>query len=304
MREGGGQPFGPGSFRDAVRREAHAKINVFLRVLGRRDDGYHDLESLVVPVSLADAVTVAPADGLWITVRGETARGVPSDRSNLAARAMERLLDACPDGGRGAAIEIVKRIPVAAGLGGGSADAAATLLALQELWGCGLTESRLSTIAAEVGSDVPALLAGRAVVMRGRGEVVQAADVRTTWWVLVPHAFRVRTLDAYAWWDADGGATGPDPGPVLEAAQAGDPATLGPLLFNDLEEPVSARHPEVAATKHRLLDAGAAGAVMSGSGPTVAALSTDEHQAERLAAAFAGSIVVSAPPADRPGRPG
>jgi 4-diphosphocytidyl-2-C-methyl-D-erythritol kinase len=304
VREDGGQPFGPSSFRDAVRREAHAKINVFLRVLGRRDDGYHDLESLVVPVSLADAITVAPADGLWLTVRGETAHGVPSDRSNLAARAMERLLEACPDGSRGAAIEIVKRIPVAAGLGGGSADAAAAILALHEVWRCGLSQEELASVAADVGSDVPALMSGGPVVMRGRGEVVEPAQVRPTWWVLVRQAFRVRTPDAYAWWDADGGATGPDPEPVLEAAQTGDPAALGPILFNDLEEPVATRHPEVANTKERLLEAGAAGAVMSGSGPTVAALATGEHQAERMAAAFPGSIAVTAPPAHRPDGPG
>jgi 4-diphosphocytidyl-2-C-methyl-D-erythritol kinase len=217
---------------------------------------------------------------------------------------MERLLEACPDGSRGAAIEIVKRIPVAAGLGGGSADAAAALLALQELWACALSEQELSALAADVGSDVPSLLAGGPVVMRGRGEVVERAEVRPTWWVLVPHGFRVRTPDAYAWWDADAGRTGPDPLAVLEDAKSGGPAALGPLLFNDLEAPVAARHPEVARTKEGLLEAGAVGVVMSGSGPTVAAIATDEEHAERLAAGFPRSIVVSAPPAHRPGGPG
>ncbi len=128
-----------------VRREAPAKINVFLRVLGPREDGYHDLESLVVPTSLADVVTVHEADALRVDVRGAPALAgeVPAGGLNLALVAALALGDACPDAG-GAEIVVEKRIPVAAGLGGGSADAAATTLALNELWGCDVDEGTLA----------------------------------------------------------------------------------------------------------------------------------------------------------------
>ncbi|HEU5226129.1 MAG TPA: 4-(cytidine 5'-diphospho)-2-C-methyl-D-erythritol kinase, partial [Actinomycetota bacterium] len=119
--------------REAIRREARAKINVFLRVLSTREDGYHEIESLVVPISLADLVVVRPAEELRVEIAGEPA--FSAGGLNLALVAALALADACPDAA-GALVEIEKRIPVAGGLGGGSADAAATLLALNELWGC------------------------------------------------------------------------------------------------------------------------------------------------------------------------
>jgi 4-diphosphocytidyl-2-C-methyl-D-erythritol kinase len=282
----------------SVRREAPAKINVFLRVLGARADGYHDLESLVVPTSLADVVTVRAAEALRVEVRGasELTGEVPAGGLNLALVAALALGDACPDAG-GAEIVVEKRIPVAAGLGGGSADAAATLLALNELWGCGIDEGTLAELAERIGSDVPAMLAGGPTLMSGRGELVAPAQVAPLHWVIVYFDFGVRSPDAYRWWDDAGGGTGPDPEALLEAAAAGDPEALGPLLFNDLERPVFARHPVVAEAKERLLAAGALGAVMSGSGSSVVGLARDETHARAVAASLPGSIVVSAPPA-------
>ena len=281
-----------------IRREAPAKINVFLRVLGARDDGYHDLESLVVPTSLADVVTVRGADALSVEVRGasELTGEVPAGGLNLALVAALALADACPDAG-GAEVVVEKWIPVAAGLGGGSADAAATILALNELWGCGVDEGTLAELCERIGSDVPAMLAGGPVLMSGRGELVAPAQVAPFHWVLVHFDFGVRSPDAYRWWDEAGGGTGPDPGALLEAASAGDPEALGPLLFNDLEEPVFARHPVVADAKRGLLAAGALGAVMSGSGSSVVGLARDEAHAHALARSSPGAIVVSAPPA-------
>lgn len=276
-----------------IRREAHAKINVFLRVLGRRDDGYHELESLVLPISLADRITVAPADRLTVSVKGPEglARAVPAGGLNLALVAALALGDVCEGGG--AAIEIDKQIPVAAGLGGGSADAAATLSALNELWGCDLDPATLTEIGARVGSDVPALLAGEPVLMHGRGELLAPASVAPTSWVVVPLAFGVRSPDAYRWWDEGGAPSGPDPEALLAAAAAGDPVSLGVLLFNDLEALVSARHPEIAEATRALLAAGALGAVMSGSGSSVAGLAADITHAAELASKFPGAIAVS-----------
>lgn len=280
-----------------VTREARAKINVFLRVLGPREDGYHDLESLVVPTSLVDLVTATDADALRVDVRGPAwvAGEVPAGGLNLALVAALAIGDACPEAG-GAEIVIEKRIPVAGGLGGGSADAAATLQALNELWGCGLDPATLADIAERVGSDVPAMLAGGPTLMSGRGELVARADVAPLWWALVRFEFGVRSPDAYRWWDEAGGPTGPDPEPLLAAAAVGDAGALGPLLFNDLEPVVFTRHPEVEQAKEALLQAGALGAVMTGSGSSVVGLAGDEEHAREVAARVAGAVVLSGPP--------
>jgi 4-diphosphocytidyl-2-C-methyl-D-erythritol kinase len=281
-----------------IRLEAPAKVNVFLRVLAAREDGYHDLESLVVPISLADGVTVRSADRLHVEVRGAQALAgdVPVGGLNLALVAALALADACPDAG-GALVEIDKRIPVAAGLGGGSADAAATLLALNRLWGCDLDPATLGEVAERVGSDVPALLLGGPVLMSGRGEILAPAEVASFWWVVVHFDFGVRSPDAYRWWDEDGAVAGPDPDRLLAAAAAGDAAALGPLLFNDLEAVVARRHPAVGEAKRQLLAAGTLGAVMSGSGSSVVGLARDRAHAEAVASGFPNAIVASGPPA-------
>ena len=280
-----------------IHRTASAKLNVFLRVLAAREDGYHDLESLVVPISLADRVTVTPDDRLRVETRGpeRLAGAVTEGGLNLALVAALALADACPDAG-GAHVEIDKRIPVAAGLGGGSADAAATLDALNELWGCGLDRGTLVDVAERIGSDVPAMLAGGPVLMSGRGELLAPAACASYWWVVVSLGFGVRSPDAYRWWDEDGGSPGPDPDLVLRAAAAGDPGALGPLLFNDLEPSVVRRHPGVGAAKALLLDRGALGALMIGSGSSVAGLARDRGHAEALASAFDDAIVATGPP--------
>ena len=127
-------------------------------------------------------------------------------------------------------------------------------------------------VAASVGSDVPALLAGTPVLARGRGERVEPAQVAPCRWRVIPAGFGITAAEAYGWWDEDGGHTGPDPSGLLEALAAGDLETAGPLLFNDLEAPILRRHPELEETKARLLAEGAFGAVISGSGPSVAGL--------------------------------
>lgn len=283
--------------RTPVRRQANAKINVFLRVLRSRDDGYHDIESLVVPVSLADRITARPADDLRVTMKGvdDLARKVPVGGLNLALVAALSLADECEHAG-GAEVEIDKRIPVAAGLGGGSADAAATLGALNELWGCRLDMEALADIAARVGSDVPAMLAGGPVLVQGRGDVIDPTTVDRLWWVLRSFDFGIRSPDAYRWWDEDRASSGPDTAQLLLAATKGDPETLGPLLFNDLERPVFARHPDLAEAKEALLEAGALGAVMSGSGSSVAGLARDQAHAGSLAKRWPSARVVAGPP--------
>ena len=279
-----------------IRRDAHAKINLFLRVLSTREDGYHEIESLVVPISLADRVVVRPAEELRVEIAGEPA--LSPGGLNLALVAALALADACADAA-GALVEIEKRIPVAGGLGGGSADAAATLLALNELWGCEADVATLEEIGGRIGSDVPAMLSGEPVLMSGRGERLAPAEVPPFHWVLVRFRFGVRSPDAYRWWDEDGTGTGPDPDRLLAAATAGDAEALGPLLFNDLERPVAARDPEIGEAARDLIESGALGAVMSGSGSSVIGLARDEAHARELAARFD-----EAEPVVSPGRRG
>jgi 4-diphosphocytidyl-2-C-methyl-D-erythritol kinase len=261
--------------------QACAKINPVLRVLGRREDGFHEVETLILPVTLCDELRVhAYTDptmfrtlSLGLDVEGEPAftRGVPADESNLAMRAAMALADRFKPPGF-ADITLTKRIPAAAGLGGGSADAAAVLRALDGLWALGLGDAELSEVAAEIGSDVPALLAGGPVMARGRGELLTAGPAAPFEWMLVSFPFGVRTKDAFGWWDDDAAATGPGPGPILDAVASGDPARLGPLLRNDLEEPVLARQPDIRRARDLLLGAGLPGAVLCGSGATLAGL--------------------------------
>ncbi|MDP8955343.1 MAG: 4-(cytidine 5'-diphospho)-2-C-methyl-D-erythritol kinase [Actinomycetota bacterium] len=255
-------------------------MNLFLRVLGRRDDGYHQVETAVLPVSLTDRLEVhAVSDpsfrtlslALEITGDPSLVRVVPADESNLVLRAADALARRVDATGF-ADVLLEKRIPVAAGLGGGSADAAATLLALNDLWGSGLSDEDLRAVGTEVGSDVPALLSGGPALARGRGERVEPLGLPRMRWVLVTFPFGVSTRDAYRWWDEDESRTGNDPRDLLDAARDGDVDEVGPLLFNDLEPGVVRHHAEIAEAKRRLLDAGAAGTVLCGSGPTVAGL--------------------------------
>jgi 4-diphosphocytidyl-2-C-methyl-D-erythritol kinase len=278
-----------------IRRDAHAKVNLFLRVISTREDGYHEIESLVVPISLADRIVVRPAEELRVEIVGEPA--FSPGGLNLALVAALALADACADAG-GALVEIEKRIPVAGGLGGGSADAAATLLALNELWGCEVDAATLEQIGERVGSDVPAMLFRESVLMGGRGERLAPAEVPPLHWVLIRLGFGVRSPDAYRWWDEDGGGTGPDPDALLAAATAGDAEALGPLLFNDLERPVAARHPEIGEATRGLIESGALGAIMSGSGSSVIGLARDEAHARELAAEFERAEPVVGPPVD------
>jgi len=230
-------------------------------------------------------------DDVHLTVVGELAGEVPAGEDNLVLKAAEALRRRTGES-RGAQLLLSKRIPVAAGLGGGSADAAATLRALNHLWSLDLRVEELTEVAAEVGSDVPALLRVGPSLARVRGENVEAIDLPKTWWVLVTQTFEVSSVDAYGWWD-ESGATGPDPAELVEALRTEDVGRAGALLFNDLEPAVLSRYPEVEEARKRLIDAGALGALVSGSGPTVAGLARDGAHAEDLARRAGGMAVAS-----------
>ena len=259
-----------------MKRLAPAKINLSLRVLGRREDGFHDIDTLIVPLSLADEITVeraAPGGGLRFTCSDPS---LPVGPENLAYRAAEIF---CARAGVAAdyAIDVTKHIPHGAGLGGGSSDGATVLLTLNELLGQPLTLETLVELAAQLGSDVPAFIYRQAVRCRGRGEIVERAEFRERLpLLLLKPPFPVPTPWAYKHWR--------DSVEMPGAVYAPQPFAWGELV-NDLERPVFEKYLPLAALKTWLLaQPGVAGALMSGSGSTVFAVLADSSAAEDLAA--------------------
>jgi 4-diphosphocytidyl-2-C-methyl-D-erythritol kinase len=267
-------------------------------------DGYHDLVTVFHALALFDEVTVTSAATDSVVVTGEGARSVPLGPDNLAARAVAALLDAVGPGVRdapGVAIEIRKRIPVAAGLAGGSADAAGALVACNELWGIGLSHQELGEVAARVGSDVGFALLGGTAVGLGRGDRVTPALAAGTYhWVLAFADGQLSTPAVYVACDRlrAGRASGPGQAapPQLDTAlmaalRSGDPVELGPLLSNDLQPAAVSLLPRLRQALAAGREHGALGAIVSGSGPTCAFLARDGTGARDLAVALAGAGV-------------
>lgn len=268
---------------------AHAKINLDLRVLGVRPDGYHDLRTIFQSLALHDTVTVTSRRGPFSVECTEPS--VPTDRRNLVWKAAS-LLWRTAGAGRtrrsepsGVLVRLDKRIPAQAGLGGGSADAAVTLLALTRLWGLALDMPTLSRLAARLGSDVPFFLAGGTALGLGRGDdIYPLADLPPTALVIVRPSFGVSTVEAYEWFDADVRRPGRDR--PVRPLPAGWPAWAASLK-NDLEPPVTGRHPTIGRIKQALVDAGAVTAAMSGSGSAVFGLFDRAEAARRTASDLA-----------------
>lgn len=270
---------------------APAKINLTLSVIGQRDDGYHELDSLMVPLDFGDTIAVAAAPELTVTRAGPTAADLPPLQQDLVWRAAVRLATYLSERGRrpaGAQIAVYKRIPAAAGLGGGSADAAMTLKLLNALWGEPLATAELSALAAELGSDVPFFLAGGPARVTGRGEVVEPlAGLPPFWTVLVTPSVPKVTGAVYARLHRHTPWPQPDVGAALAAWQAGDWQALAAVAGNSLAAPMVADHPELVVLQQRLQQAGAVLALMSGAGPTVFGLVPDEQAARAVAARMA-----------------
>ena len=280
---------GPGS----VTVRVPAKVNLHLSVGDVRKDGYHELVTVYQAVSLYDEVTVEPADRLTVSVVGDGAGEVPLDDENLAARA---IVAAASVVGREPhlKVSIRKGIPVAGGMAGGSADAAAALVAADSLWGCSLDRATLEGLAAGLGSDVAFLLVGGTALGTGRGEVISPVlAVGDYHWVLALADFGLSTPAVYAEYDrlrAAGSLPTESPAPdgVLAALRASDVVALSMALSNDLQPAALSLRPQLA----RVLDAGrelgAVGGIVSGSGPTVALLARSSAESVRIASALAG----------------
>jgi 4-diphosphocytidyl-2-C-methyl-D-erythritol kinase len=268
---------------------APAKINLALRVEGRRPDGYHELTTVFQAVSLVDELTVSPAQGLGMTVSGEGAAELPTDGSNLALAAARLLAERGAVRG-GAHLELRKGIPVAGGLAGGSADAAAALVACDALWDTGFDREALAALAAELGSDVPFALRGGTALGTGRGEQLAPVLARGTYhWVLAFADGGLSTPEVYRAFDEGGHPASAAPDEVLAALRAGDAAALGRALSNDLQPAALRLRPGLQRVLDAGADLGALAGIVSGSGPTVALLAPDGRRATELAARLAGT---------------
>jgi 4-diphosphocytidyl-2-C-methyl-D-erythritol kinase len=288
----------------SVTARVPAKINLQLAVGPLRPDGYHGLMTVFHAVSLFDEVTVAAAAADSVTVSGEGAGLVPEDGDNLALRAVRALREAIgePDADAtgeagGVAVTIAKRIPVAGGMAGGSADAAAALVACNELWSTGLSLEELCAVAGGVGSDVAFAVLGGTAVGQGRGEqlTLALAAPATYHWVLAfadghlstPTVFRALDRQRQRRQVAEPELSSE----LMSALRAASPVRLGAALSNDLQEPALTLFPALRKTLDAGLAAGALGGLVSGSGPTCFFLAGSAGEATDLAVALSGAGV-------------
>jgi 4-diphosphocytidyl-2-C-methyl-D-erythritol kinase len=276
-----------------------AKVNLQLSVGPRESDGYHNLVSVFQAVSIYDEVTLTkshPGSGVTIAVTGDQTHGVPEDDTNLAVKAA-KLVGTKFDFDVDVHIEVKKSIPVAGGMAGGSADAAGTLVAMDALYRLEATREELFALGAELGSDVPFMISGGTAVGTGRGDQLTAALSRGTYhWVFALSTVGLSTPSVYAECDrmrAELEVAAPKVSDLLmQSLLAGDAEAVGRALHNDLQSPACSLRPALSLVLEVGRDYGALGALVSGSGPTVAFLVADEEAGLDLAVALTASGVV------------
>ncbi|KQP71799.1 MULTISPECIES: 4-(cytidine 5'-diphospho)-2-C-methyl-D-erythritol kinase [Microbacterium] len=276
---------------DGVRVRAPGKLNLFFEVGGVHDDGYHDVASAYQAVSLYEDVWASPSDEFTVSISGTVdVTGVPADDRNLAVRAARLVAQRIGHAG-GVHLDIVKHVPVAGGMGGGSADAAAALVACDALWGAELGTAELHKLAARLGADVPFALMGGTAVGTGRGDQLSPALAKGRFdWVVVPSEDGLSTPEVYAHLDElrarpdiDAGARVPAVAPgVLHALRAADPIALAEHTRNDLQIAALSLRPELREVLELGEESGALAGMVSGSGPTLAFLTVDPESALEL----------------------
>lgn len=271
---------------------SYAKVNLYLAVLARRKDGFHNLTTLFERINLADTIILKRRTDNRITITCRN-KAVPLDASNLCYKSARLLREKCHVK-EGLGIEIIKRIPVGAGLGGGSSNAAAVLVGLNTLWELGLTKKKLASFAAMIGSDVPFFVHDTPFAKaEGRGEKIRALgalDRVRLWHILVVPGIHVSTPSIYKAWDMRKirrkrrlTTAVPDVTITASALRRGDFPGSG-LLFNNLEPVTIELYPEVGIIKEKLLSSGAQDAVMSGSGSAVFGIAGSRQEASRIKA--------------------
>ncbi len=274
--------------KEPVRLRTHAKVNLFLRVLGRREDRYHELETILHGISLADEIDVTATDSKDVEIDMELgpalAGDMPEREDNLMWHAARALI-AKGAVNRGVRVRLIKHIPIGAGLGGGSGNAAGALVALNELWAAGLDYDDLVAMAASVGSDVPYCIDGGTSLATARGEsLTPLPSPAEMWFVLGVSRVPLHTREVYEAWDDLGQRGDSSAAAMTMALGAGDVAEVASLLHNDLEPAAFVLRPELQAKRAALVEAGALGASLSGSGPTVFGVARNEAHAAEVAA--------------------
>ncbi len=309
-----------------VRVRVPAKVNLFLAVRGVRDDGYHELVTILQTVGLYDTIEAAyhgpaaafehPASraAMRLEFAHDGTAGVPGDEDNLVMRAARALMEQVGMRARSdrapsetspiTSISLEKCIPVAAGMAGGSADAAGALLALNRLWDANLDEAELKKIAGGLGADIPFCVTGGTALATGTGTATARVLTRGEYhWVVGIDDRPLSTPDVYRAFDEVCEPSEIEPDAVLQALRTGDAEALGAALHNDLQAAAEHLRPELGERRAAFLGAGALGAMVSGSGPTVVALAADADDAARIAADVADvfpRVEVTSSPAGGP----
>lgn len=264
-----------------MRLNAYAKVNLFLEVITRRNDGYHDLVTILQTVSLHDQIELSSQpEKIILTCDLQT---LPTDDRNLAYRAA-RILKEKTGTKHGVSISLQKNIPVGAGLGGGSSDAATVLIGCNQLWSCNLSYSELAKIAMRIGMDVPFFLRGGTALALGRGErIIQQLPTPELGLIIIYPNFPVPTVSVYKNFDIRSVEETKEPAPLLSAVETGDAKGIAELLFNRLEMPAFKLHPQLAEIKEELVTAGCLGALLSGSGSAIFGIAWSKDEAQKIA---------------------
>jgi 4-diphosphocytidyl-2-C-methyl-D-erythritol kinase len=264
--------------KNVISLKAPAKVNLFLEILGKRDDGYHEIETIMQEIDLADSLQFEETqEGVKLECND---KNIPVNQDNLVCKAANLILEECGIK-KGVLINLEKNIPVGAGLGGGSSDAATTLKALNSLWKVGLSNEELMEFAAKLGSDIPFFINGKTSLCRGRGELIAPVEVRSRmdYIILFPRV-HISTETIYKNLKIDLTKKRKDVSFFLDALKYSEVASISKLLFNRLEEVIFATYPDLLQVKSDLESFDFCGVSISGSGSAFFGLCNDRHQAE------------------------
>ena len=264
--------------KNVISLKAPAKVNLFLEILGKRDDGFHEIETIMQEIDLADSLQFEETqEGVTLECNN---KNIPANQDNLVCKAANLILEECGIK-KGVLINLEKNIPVGAGLGGGSSDAATTLKALNSLWKVGLNNEELMEFAAKLGSDIPFFINGKTALCRGRGELITPVEVRNRmdYIILFPRV-HISTETIYKNLKIDLTKKRKDVSFFLDALKYSEAASISKLLFNRLEEIIFATYPDLLQVKSTLESFDFCGLSISGSGSAFFGLCNDSHPAE------------------------
>ena len=269
---------------ESIELKAFAKINLYLEVLGRRADGYHDIRTVMVPVGIYDTLSFAKSSGSQIEIELKGSPAKIALEENLVYKTGQRLAEAFQVNNLSAKVRLDKRIAIGAGLGGGSSDAASSLAGFARLWGLHPSLTQMHRLAAELGSDVPFFLLGGAALATGRGEILTRVPARA-FWVVIAQPVGVTVSTAWAYTNALVDCVTAPAGrleALLDALAAGDAKGMAAALHNDFLMGVEKHHPQIKDLRTLMMDSGALAAMLSGSGSAVYAICNDEIQATEV----------------------